>query len=241
MLTGCLGDVCIHTMPCRVGRLSCLCGDPGQAARMRLGWAGEVLLGAEPLGMVPNSPTSIRRCCWRSCASLSARPTRPPSTSSTTCWPALTAPCGELGGGGGARSRSLAQGVSGVSHVGPISVFIPAGLSFISTTWQRTTSSASHPSPRSLRSGWGGAAVPWPIQVQGEAELGSHTNGSHCSPQPEEKQKATQQFNKLQAAMKVMGISSDEQKAFWLVLGAIYHLGAAGATKGNQLLRAQRH
>ncbi|XP_061326093.1 unconventional myosin-XVIIIa isoform X18 [Pezoporus flaviventris] len=48
---------------------------------------------------------------------------------------------------------------------------------------------------------------------------------------PEEKQKATQQFNKLQAAMKVMGIASDEQKAFWLVLGAIYHLGAAGATK----------
>ncbi|KAM6242179.1 unconventional myosin-XVIIIa isoform 3-T4 [Porphyrio hochstetteri] len=47
----------------------------------------------------------------------------------------------------------------------------------------------------------------------------------------EEKQKATQQFNRLQAAMKVMGISSDEQKAFWLVLGAIYHLGAAGATK----------
>ncbi|KFV69539.1 Unconventional myosin-XVIIIa, partial [Dryobates pubescens] len=48
---------------------------------------------------------------------------------------------------------------------------------------------------------------------------------------PEEKQKATQQFNKLQAAMKVMGISGDEQKAFWLILGAIYHLGAAGATK----------
>ncbi|XP_071673148.1 unconventional myosin-XVIIIa isoform X3 [Patagioenas fasciata] len=48
---------------------------------------------------------------------------------------------------------------------------------------------------------------------------------------PEEKQKATQQFNKLQAAMKVMGISSEEQKAFWLILGAIYHLGAAGATK----------
>ncbi|KAM6315827.1 unconventional myosin-XVIIIa isoform 3-T3 [Podargus strigoides] len=47
----------------------------------------------------------------------------------------------------------------------------------------------------------------------------------------EEKQKATQQFNKLQAAMKVMGVSGDEQKAFWLILGAIYHLGAAGATK----------
>uniref|UniRef100_A0A663MIJ8 Myosin XVIIIA n=1 Tax=Athene cunicularia TaxID=194338 RepID=A0A663MIJ8_ATHCN len=51
---------------------------------------------------------------------------------------------------------------------------------------------------------------------------------------PEEKQKATQQFNKLQAAMKVMGISSDEQKAFWLILGAIYHLGAAGATKAGR-------
>ncbi|KAJ6657316.1 hypothetical protein lerEdw1_002683 [Lerista edwardsae] len=50
---------------------------------------------------------------------------------------------------------------------------------------------------------------------------------------PEEKQKAAQQFSKLQAAMKVMGISSDEQKAFWLVLGAIYHLGAAGATKDD--------
>ncbi|NXX19333.1 MY18A protein, partial [Podargus strigoides] len=50
----------------------------------------------------------------------------------------------------------------------------------------------------------------------------------------EEKQKATQQFNKLQAAMKVMGISGDEQKAFWLILGAIYHLGAAGATKAGR-------
>ncbi|XP_005056827.1 PREDICTED: unconventional myosin-XVIIIa isoform X6 [Ficedula albicollis] len=48
---------------------------------------------------------------------------------------------------------------------------------------------------------------------------------------PEEKQKATQQFGKLLAAMKVMGITGDEQKAFWLILGAIYHLGAAGATK----------
>lgn len=33
--------------------------------------------------------------------------------------------------------------------------------------------------------------------------------------------------------MKVLGISSEEQKAVWLILGAIYHLGAAGATKGN--------
>uniref|UniRef100_H0Z7A2 Unconventional myosin-XVIIIa n=1 Tax=Taeniopygia guttata TaxID=59729 RepID=H0Z7A2_TAEGU len=51
---------------------------------------------------------------------------------------------------------------------------------------------------------------------------------------PEEKQKATQQFSKLLTAMKVMGISGDEQKAFWLILGAIYHLGAAGATKAGR-------
>ncbi|XP_014645232.1 PREDICTED: unconventional myosin-XVIIIa isoform X6 [Ceratotherium simum simum] len=48
---------------------------------------------------------------------------------------------------------------------------------------------------------------------------------------PEEKQKAAQQFTKLQTAMKVLGISPDEQKACWLILAAIYHLGAAGATK----------
>ncbi|XP_054989982.1 unconventional myosin-XVIIIa isoform X8 [Sorex araneus] len=48
---------------------------------------------------------------------------------------------------------------------------------------------------------------------------------------PEEKQKATQQFSKLQAAMKVLGISPDEQRVCWLLLAAIYHLGAAGATK----------
>uniref|UniRef100_A0A672SQ99 Myosin XVIIIA n=1 Tax=Sinocyclocheilus grahami TaxID=75366 RepID=A0A672SQ99_SINGR len=52
--------------------------------------------------------------------------------------------------------------------------------------------------------------------------------------QSEDKQKASQQFTKLQAAMKVLGISSDEQKALWLILGAIYHLGAAGATKAGR-------
>ncbi|XP_037403493.1 unconventional myosin-XVIIIa isoform X2 [Pygocentrus nattereri] len=51
---------------------------------------------------------------------------------------------------------------------------------------------------------------------------------------PEEKQKAAQQFTKLQAAMKVLNISAEEQKAFWLVLGAVYHLGAAGATKAGR-------
>lgn len=47
----------------------------------------------------------------------------------------------------------------------------------------------------------------------------------------EDKQKSAQLFSKLQAAMKILGISGDEQKACWLILGAIYHLGAAGATK----------
>uniref|UniRef100_A0A6I8QY66 Unconventional myosin-XVIIIa n=1 Tax=Xenopus tropicalis TaxID=8364 RepID=A0A6I8QY66_XENTR len=51
------------------------------------------------------------------------------------------------------------------------------------------------------------------------------------SAKAEEKQKAAQLFAKLQAAMKILGISSEEQKAFWLILGAIYHLGSAGATK----------
>ncbi|XP_055022688.1 LOW QUALITY PROTEIN: unconventional myosin-XVIIIa-like [Boleophthalmus pectinirostris] len=51
----------------------------------------------------------------------------------------------------------------------------------------------------------------------------------------EDKQRSSQQFTKLQAAMKVLGFSSDEQKALWLILGGIYHLGAAGATKGKKL------
>uniref|UniRef100_A0A673L0G8 Unconventional myosin-XVIIIa-like n=1 Tax=Sinocyclocheilus rhinocerous TaxID=307959 RepID=A0A673L0G8_9TELE len=51
---------------------------------------------------------------------------------------------------------------------------------------------------------------------------------------PEDKQKAAQQFTKLQAAMKVLGISAEEQKTVWLILGAIYHLGAAGATKAGR-------
>ncbi|XP_072302594.1 unconventional myosin-XVIIIa-like isoform X2 [Eucyclogobius newberryi] len=50
----------------------------------------------------------------------------------------------------------------------------------------------------------------------------------------EDKQRAAQQFSKLQAAMKVLGITPDEQRAFWLVLGAIYHLGSAGATKAGR-------
>ncbi|KAM4700158.1 unconventional myosin-XVIIIa isoform 3-T3 [Discoglossus pictus] len=58
--------------------------------------------------------------------------------------------------------------------------------------------------------------------------------GIAAATKAEEKQKAAQIFTKLQAAMKILGISSDEQKAFWLILGAIYHLGSAGATKAGR-------
>uniref|UniRef100_A0A672YNX1 Myosin XVIIIAb n=1 Tax=Sphaeramia orbicularis TaxID=375764 RepID=A0A672YNX1_9TELE len=60
------------------------------------------------------------------------------------------------------------------------------------------------------------------------------THLSSCLLQPEDKQRSSQQFTKLQAAMKVLGISSEEQKALWLILGGIYHLGAAGATKAGR-------
>ncbi|XP_061074439.1 unconventional myosin-XVIIIa-like isoform X8 [Conger conger] len=51
---------------------------------------------------------------------------------------------------------------------------------------------------------------------------------------PEDRQKASQQWVKLQAALKVLGVSAEEQRALWLILGAIYHLGAAGATKAGR-------
>ncbi|KPP72477.1 hypothetical protein Z043_108517 [Scleropages formosus] len=67
-----------------------------------------------------------------------------------------------------------------------------------------------------------------------EVQAASLNRFTVLCPQPEDKQKASQQFTKLQAAMKVLGISAEEQKALWLVLGAIYHLGAAGATKAGR-------
>lgn len=76
------------------------------------------------------------------------------------------------------------------------------------------------------------------LQQHGRYQRGSPSEiccqCAHLSLQPEEKQKAAQQFSKLQTAMKVLGISPDEQKACWLILAAIYHLGAAGATRGNR-------
>lgn len=40
-------------------------------------------------------------------------------------------------------------------------------------------------------------------------------------------------FTKLLAAMETLSFSATEQKAIWHVLAAIYHLGAAGACRGN--------
>ncbi|KAM5237670.1 unconventional myosin-XVIIIb [Ctenodactylus gundi] len=48
---------------------------------------------------------------------------------------------------------------------------------------------------------------------------------------PEDKQKASAAFAKLQGAMEMLGIAESEQRAIWRVLAAIYHLGAAGACK----------
>ncbi|XP_052547067.1 LOW QUALITY PROTEIN: unconventional myosin-XVIIIb [Tympanuchus pallidicinctus] len=48
---------------------------------------------------------------------------------------------------------------------------------------------------------------------------------------PEEKQKASAAFAKLQAAMGVLGITAEEQVAVWRVLAGIHHLGAAGACR----------
>lgn len=53
------------------------------------------------------------------------------------------------------------------------------------------------------------------------------------SRQVEEKQRASVAFAKLLAAMETLSFSAGEQKAIWHVLAGIYHLGAAGACKGN--------
>uniref|UniRef100_A0A2K6P0S4 Myosin XVIIIA n=1 Tax=Rhinopithecus roxellana TaxID=61622 RepID=A0A2K6P0S4_RHIRO len=79
---------------------------------------------------------------------------------------------------------------------------------------------------------WHGDQVPTELHLSHLAE--NNVFGIVPLAKPEEKQKAAQQFSKLQAAMKVLGISLDEQKACWLILAAIYHLGAAGATKAGR-------
>lgn len=49
----------------------------------------------------------------------------------------------------------------------------------------------------------------------------------------EEKQRAQVEFGKLCQALTVLGVTETEQKVLWSVLAAIYHLGCAGAAKGN--------
>uniref|UniRef100_A0A8C6U8Q3 Myosin XVIIIAb n=1 Tax=Neogobius melanostomus TaxID=47308 RepID=A0A8C6U8Q3_9GOBI len=49
----------------------------------------------------------------------------------------------------------------------------------------------------------------------------------------EDKQRSSQQFTKLQAAMKVLGISTEEQRALWLILGGSTTWGPPGPPKVN--------
>ena len=49
----------------------------------------------------------------------------------------------------------------------------------------------------------------------------------------EDRQKAAQSWAKVNNSMEILGFSQEEVKAIFYVLAAIYHLGAAGATKGN--------
>lgn len=49
----------------------------------------------------------------------------------------------------------------------------------------------------------------------------------------EDRQKAAQFWAKVNNAMEILGFSQEEMKAIFYVLASIYHLGAAGATKGN--------
>lgn len=50
--------------------------------------------------------------------------------------------------------------------------------------------------------------------------------------QNEDRQKAAQFWAKVNNAMEILGFSQEEMKAIFYVLASIYHLGAAGATKG---------
>uniref|UniRef100_A0A8C2TA19 Myosin XVIIIB n=1 Tax=Coturnix japonica TaxID=93934 RepID=A0A8C2TA19_COTJA len=59
----------------------------------------------------------------------------------------------------------------------------------------------------------------------------NNTFGIKPFSKPEEKQKASVAFTKLQAAMDVLGITAEEQVAVWRVLAGIHHLGAAGACR----------
>lgn len=49
----------------------------------------------------------------------------------------------------------------------------------------------------------------------------------------EDRQRMQAEFAKICSSMVVLGISEQDQKALWSVLAAIYHLGNAGASKGE--------
>lgn len=49
----------------------------------------------------------------------------------------------------------------------------------------------------------------------------------------EDKQRAQSEFIKVCSAFNVLGVNDNEQKLIYSVLAAIFHLGCAGAVKGN--------
>ena len=53
----------------------------------------------------------------------------------------------------------------------------------------------------------------------------------------EDRQHAMQAWVKICNAMNVLRISSEESKAICSVLAAVYHIGLAGAVKGNRFRR----
>lgn len=55
----------------------------------------------------------------------------------------------------------------------------------------------------------------------------------HLLQKHEDKQRAQQEFIKTCVAFQALGISNGEQKVIFSVLAAIFHLGCAGAVKGN--------
>ncbi|MEE6504530.1 hypothetical protein FKM82_005225 [Ascaphus truei] len=63
----------------------------------------------------------------------------------------------------------------------------------------------------------------------------NHSFGIAPCVKPEEKQKACAAFVQLQSAMEALGFTANEQKAIWRVLAGIYHLGAAGACRGQKM------
>lgn len=73
-------------------------------------------------------------------------------------------------------------------------------------------------------------------QLRNELQLTSLTDPNQfMTPlqRNDDRQKAAQNWAKVNNAMEVLGFSQEEMKAIYYVLAAIYHLGAAGGTKGT--------